>query len=130
MVDVPRSRVVVDADRAFPAHQMQGKRCDFVAFVVEAVEGTLVTVPMELKRGRVDVSEASEQLQAGASFADRFTSKTLTLRCRPVLFHGRRIHSTDRGKLNRAKVRFRGRNLTIKTQSCGRPKNLALALRE
>ena len=130
MVDVPRSRIVVDADRAFPAHRIEGKRCDYILFALGTAEDVLLTAPMELKSGGVDISEAGEQLQAGASFADRFTSGNVTSRCRPILFHGRRIHRTDRDRLNRIKIRFRGRNLTIKTQSCGRPKNLALALRE
>ena len=32
MTEAPSPRVVIDADRAFPAHRMTGKRCDYVIF--------------------------------------------------------------------------------------------------
>ena len=56
MTDVPFPRVLVDADLAFPAHGMKGKRCDYVLFFIDAIgadKSTLVTVPMELKSGDV-----------------------------------------------------------------------------
>ena len=75
MEDMPPCRVVVDADRAFPAHKMEGKRCDYVLFFISAAKGTLFAVPIELKSGGVDASAVSEQLQRGAEFADRFAPK-------------------------------------------------------
>ena len=129
MEDLPSHRVVVDADLAFPAHEMAGKRCDYVLFLFFAVtpKDTLFAVPMELKSGGADASEVSEQLQRGADFAHRFAPKAV---CCPILFHGKKIHEAQRKTLNRAKVRFRGLQLTIKTARCNRPRNLALALRE
>ena len=87
-------------------------------------------VPMELKRGGVNVSTASEQLQRGVELAERFTRIKMDVRavCHPVLFHGRPIHEKARKALNRAKVRFRGQQLTIKTARCGQPRNLANVL--
>ena len=128
MKDVPSQRVLVDADLAFPAHAMGGKRCDYVLFFIDADEDTLVTVPMELKGGGVDASETSEQLQRGAEFAHRFVPQTFRSRCHPVLFHSGSIHPKQRRTLNRAKVRFRGCQLTIKTARCNHPGNLARAL--
>ena len=72
MEDVPSRRVVADVDRAFPAHRMEGKRCDYVLFFISAAKNTLFAVPMELKSGGVDASEVSAQLQRGAEFAERF----------------------------------------------------------
>ena len=125
---VPSQRVLVDADLANPAHKIEGQRCDFVLFFISKGKETLVTVPMELKGGNVDASEASEQLRQGAVFADRFTPKNSLVSCRPVLFHGKGIHPKQRKTLNRAKVLFRGLKLTIKTERCNRPRNLARAL--
>ena len=126
-MDVPRERIIVDADKAFDAHEQQGKRCDFILFVLEG-GGKLVVAPIELKSGRVDVSDALEQLQEGAAFAERFAPKALRAACRPVLFHGSKIHPRDRSRLNRGKIRFCGVNLTVKTSRCGKPRNLADAL--
>ena len=87
-------------------------------------------VPMELKSGGVNASTASEQLQRGAELAERFTRNRITVGvvCHPILFHGKRIHEKARKALNRAKVQFRGRQLTIKTARCGQPGNLANVL--
>lgn len=126
--DVPRERIVVDADRAFEAHGQQGQRCDFILFALEGCR-KLLAAPLELKSGSVDVSEALEQLRNGAAFAERFSPKGPEVVCRPVLFHGRRIHRKDLLKLNRSKIRFRGVPLTVKISRCNRPWNLADALR-
>ena len=128
MQDAPSPRVLVDADLAFPAHEMEGKRCDFVLFFTGTNKDTLFAVPMELKRGGVDASEVSAQLQRGADFAHRFSPQGFKAVCHPVLFHGGSIHPKQRRTLNRAKVHFRGLPLTIKTARCNRPGNLALAL--
>ena len=128
MEEIPSRRIVADADRAFPAHRMEGKRCDYVLFFISAAKDTLFAVPMELKSGGVDASEVFEQLQRGAEFADLFVPKAFRTICHPVLFHGKSIHPKQRKTLNRAKVLFRGRQLTIKTARCNQPRNLARAL--
>ena len=120
---LPIRRVIVDADRAFPAHRWTGSRCDFVIFFGDADERRVVTVPLELKSGRVDVSQASAQLQRGADFAAHFVPSTAV--CHPVLIHGKKINLRQ---LNRAKVKFRDMRLTIRTARCNRGGNLALAL--
>ena len=128
--DVPMPRVVVDVNKAFPAHRIEGKRCDCIVFFMNAAEGRLVTVPIELKGGSVDASEVSEQLQGGADFADCFAPKNRNSICRPILIHGQGIHKNQQKKLNRAKVRFRGTDCTIERGRCDRPRNLANALSE
>lgn len=125
--DIPGERVIVDADKAFEAHGQCGKQCDFILFVLMGGR-KLVAAPVELKSGRVDVSDALEQLQEGAAFAERFAPEAGGVECRPILFHGSAIHRKDRSTLNRKKIRFRRVNLTVKTKRCGRPRNLAEAL--
>ena len=127
--DVPFPRVVVDANKAFPHHAMEGQRCDYILFFMNADEDTLFTVPIELKSGKVDASEAINQLQGGAVFANRFAPTNFNSICRPILFHGRRrIHEEERKELSRKKISFRDDELTVKTARCSKSKNLANAL--
>lgn len=131
MTDVPSPRIVVDVDRASRTHGISGKRCDYILFFTNgARDTTLVMVPMELKSGGINASTASEQLQRGAELAEHFTPNNIAVGavCHPILFHGKRIHEKARKALNREKVQFRGRQLTIKTARCGRPGNLANVL--
>ena len=125
--DIPRERIVVDADKAFEAHGCSGKRCDFILFTPGS-GGKLFVVPIELKSGGFDVSSALEQLQEGATFAEEFARCATNAVCRPVLIHGRGMHRMDLSRLNLKKIWFRGVGLTVKTQRCDRPRNLAYAL--
>lgn len=127
---VPQDRVIVDVDRAFPAHDIEGSRCDFVLFLANP-HGGFLAAPVELKSGGVGASKAAAQLQSGSAFVDCFApkdSKDSKVVCRPILFHGKRIHSRELKALNRAKIAFRGRALTIKTARCGKHENLKRAL--
>lgn len=127
LTGAPGERLIVDADTAFPAHGVGGKRCDFILFLTSG-DGALVVAPIELKSGDVDASEAVDQLRAGAAFADRLSRGEGGADCQPILFHGKSIHRKQRAALARGKVNFRGRKLTVKTARCGQPGNLASAL--
>ena len=126
MTEAPSPRVVIDADRAFPAHGMAGKRCDYVIFFCDTANNCLVAVPIELKGGDVKASEVSEQLQEGANFAERFTPETTETVCLPCLFH-KGIHKREFQQLQRASVRFRGEGKPIKTARCNSPLIRALS---
>ena len=120
---LPAQRVVVDADLAFDAHRWSGSRCDFIVFFPATNEHDVVSVPLELKSGRAEVSTVSKQLQRGADFAAHFAPADAI--CHPILIHGKRINLRE---LNRAKVRFRDRRMTIRTGRCNRASNLVQAL--
>lgn len=132
MTDVPKSRVIIDVDRALPPDKTKEKRCDYVLFLIGVHKEILVMMPMELKSGGFRATAVAGQLQQGAEFADRLVQGHSGPKfiCHPILFHGKGIHEKERKSLNRAKVRFRGRQLTIKTARCGRPRNLAGVLPE
>ena len=83
----------------------------------------IVTVPLELKSGKAEVSHASKQLQHGADFAANFAPMNAV--CHPVLIYGKRINLRE---LNRAKVQFRDRLITVKAGRCNRQRNIADAL--
>ena len=125
LTNVPPARLIVDADKAFPAHRREGKHCDFILFV-DQDDAPFLAAPAELKSGRPDVSEAVRQLQGGADFAADLAPSNAV--CLPILFHGKGVHKKERKDLNSAKINFRGRKLTVKTARCGHPRNLANAL--
>ena len=127
LTGAPSPRLIVDADSAFPAHGVGGKRCDFILFLPGG-DRVLTVAPIELKSGGVDASQAVDQLRAGAAFADRVSPSAERTECRPILFHGGRIHRAQRTVLAREKVNFRGREVTVKTARCGQTGNLASAL--
>ena len=127
MTDIPSPRVVVDVERVFEARKSTGKRCDFILFL-QLGQDILMIAPMELKSGGADTSEVAEQLQAGAELARTLVPKVPDPIIRPILFHGRKLHPKQRRDLNRAKVRIQGLELSIKTERCGRPGDLARAL--
>ena len=120
MTEAPSPRIVIDADRAFPAPGMTGKRCDYIIFFCDTANNCLVVVPIELKGGDVKASEISEQLQEGANFAERFTPEATETVCLPRLFH-KGIHRKESQQLKRTSVRFRGENTPIKTARCDSP---------
>ena len=126
MTGAPSHRVVIDADRAFLAHGMIGKRCDYIIFFFDNANSCLVAIPIELKGGDVKASEVSEQLQEGANFAERFTPEATETVCFPYLFH-RGIHKKEFQQLQRASVRFRGEAKPIKTARCDSPLIRALS---
>lgn len=128
LTDVPRDRIIVDADLAFPAHGDTGERCDFIVFIISS-DRNLLGAPVELKSGNKYLAKTVRQLRKGAQFVDRYAPKNPSSICRPILIHGSRISSNDRRRLNRLKVPFRGLDLTIKTAHCGLPGNLAFALK-
>lgn len=127
LYDITLDRVIANADSKGLGTFFPCKRCDFILFF-ENSDGTVVIAPLELKHGRAEANSTAEQLQAGACFAERMIPESCCPICQPILFHGRRLHPVQRKELNRAKVRFRGAQLTIQTAKCGQPGNLAKAL--
>lgn len=128
LAGVPAPYLVVDADKAFPAHGLTGPRCDRVLFLLGSVPRRLVSAPIELKSGGLNASHVADQLQCSLEFVNRVAPPSTLLACRPILVHGHGLHPKQRKALNRMKVRFRGQQLTIATARCNRPGNLATAL--
>lgn len=120
LAGLPLDRVVVDIDKVYPSGQEEQRQCDCVLFYF-APATAFVTVPMELKSGRVDVSAASEQLKRGAVFAARFVPRNAETICLPVLFHGRGIRAPELKELSskRSRIRFGGKTTDIRVMRCG-----------
>ena len=128
MANIPSERVVLDVDIAFPTDRANTNQCDFILFYIDATQNSLVGVPMELKRGDVDVSAAVAQLQAGARIVDNCTPNDVDMNLILVLVHGGSMHRSQRNRLRTSRVRFRGEEFPINTARCGHQGNLAQAL--
>ena len=124
----PANRVVLDVDRAFPPDRARINQCDFVLFYIDTAQNSLVGVPMELKRGDVDASEAIAQLQEGARLVDNHTPRDVEMDLVLVLIHGGGMHRSQRNRLRTARIRFRGEEFPINTTRCGHQGNLAQTL--
>lgn len=128
MANIPSERVVLDVDLAFPPSKATANQCDFVLFYINDAQNYLIGVPMELKRGDVDASEAVAQLQEGARIIDNHTPSDVDINLILVLVHGGSIHRNQRNKLRTSRIRFRGEEFPINTTRCGHQGNLAQAL--
>ena len=128
MANIPTNRVVLDVDLAFPTDRAETNQCDFVLFYINTDQSSLIGVPMELKRGDVDASEAIAQLQAGTRIIDNCTPNDVDVNLVLVLVHGDSVHRSQRNRLRTARVRFQGEEFPINTTRCSYEGNLAEAL--
>ena len=122
LTGIPATRLIWDVDKSIPSSSV---RCDFILFIFQENEENNIAAPIELKSGGVDVSEVISQLIKGAAIAYR---KLPDAMCVPILIHGKKIHKSQRAKLNRAKVSFGNSKLTIKTARCADKQNLKKVL--
>ena len=112
-------RVVVDLDKVFPSGQQGKNQCECVLFYFDDA-GNFVVVPIELKGGEVDASEASKQLKGGAAFAIDYTPSGVKSICRPILFcNGMSKAEYRQLKKPQSQVPFSGESSEIKTARCG-----------
>ena len=128
MANIPSERVVLDVDLVFPRGRADTNQCDFVLFYIDSIQNSLIAVPMELKRGDVNASEAVAQLQDGARIVDGCTPNDVEVNLVLVLVHGGSIHRSQRNRLRTARIRFRGTEFPINTARCSHQGNLAQAL--
>lgn len=121
---LPMPLLIADLDVRSVSSKIGGKRPDFIVFHPDRMQGPsqLVAIPLELKSGNIDPVKVCEQLQGGVTFLEGLGSSVA--RCRPVLIYGRKIPSRQLRVLNRQKVIFRNRRLTILKSRCGSRRNL------
>lgn len=122
LTGIPATRLIWDVDKAVSSSSV---RCDFVLFVFQGNQEKNIAAPIELKSGDVDVSHVVNQLIEGAAIAYR---KLPDAMCVPILIHGKKIHKSQRAKLNREKIPFGNSKLTIKTARCADKQNLKKVL--
>ena len=128
MANLPSERVVLDVDLAFPTDRANTNQCDFILFYIDSAQNSIVGVPMELKGGNVNASEAVAQLREGARLVDDFAPSDIRINLVLVLVHGDRIHKAQYERLRTSRIRFRGEDFPINTTKCSYQGNLAQAL--
>ncbi len=128
MAGVPRERIVVDVDLAFPANRVTSKRCDRILIYGDTSKNKLVMALIELKSGTFKATDVSEQLQESVGLLSGLIPQVFEMTCVPVLFHGKGISKLQLKDINRTPVRFRNQRFPIRLKRCGVPKNLASVL--
>ena len=127
---LPNPLLIADVDSKCLTSKFPGKKPDFIVVCPDRVRDPrqLIAIPLELKSGHFSPAEVAEQLQAGAEFLENHIP--LMESCRPIVVGGLDIRVRQLKKLNREKIQFRGRGLTILLARCGEPRNLFKALNE
>ena len=128
MAGVPRERIVIDVDMAFPANRIIGKRCDRILIYGDTVKNRLVMVIIELKSGTFKATDVFEQLQGSVDLFSDLIPRVLETTCIPILFHGKGVSKLQLKDINRTPVRFRNQRFPIRLRKCGVPKNLVNVL--
>lgn len=128
LAEAMQPRLIVDFDKPGSPRGVEGKRCDYL-FLSKPSGGDLWVVPVELKKGKVDIGEAIEQLRAGAEEAEGLVSKGMATGAnfRPVLASGR-INKNERQRLRTQQVKFHGHPELVRRIRCGAPLMDALCI--
>ena len=120
--NAPSPRLIIDFDKPSSPLGERDTRCDFL-FIAEDGNNPGWVAPLEMK-GRLDVSRAVQQLQAGARAAEGLIPQNAEVNFRPiVVFKG--IPKAERTAL-RNKVRFREQTEALRLIKCGAPLTQAL----
>ncbi len=112
---IPKSRLIVDFDAPGSPLAPDARRCDYLLIVEMAGRLDLVS-PVELKRGRIDLSEVKLQLQAGVRVAESMIPRDVDAQLIPVV--ASRSVSTHERITTRETVRFRNNNIPIRQIRC------------
>lgn len=116
--DAPRRRLIVDFDKPGSPLGASETRCDYL-FVADKHGSTGWVLTIELKRGRLDASEAVEQLRAGARVAEQLVPRPIKVNFRPVAASGG--NKAERAELRnrRNMIRFHGQAEYVRLLKCG-----------
>lgn len=118
--NVPHPYLIVDMDHHSLGLQRQGQsRCDFIVF--HEKQGGVEAIALELKSGRVRMTDVQNQLNASSQFLETSLPSSILKGFVPVLFHKQKISTQFSRNLNEAKVRFRGDYMTIRQRRCNNP---------
>ncbi len=121
--NVPFHHIILDLDHSFFG-LVDKPHSDFV-FISSGEPNW--AVPLELKKGSLDATEMTRQLQAGSDFVQSRIPAAHQLRFRPIGAYGGHLHKRERDQLRKARVSFRKKKYEIKLIRCGTPLCTALS---
>ena len=121
MAGIRGQRVIVDLDCEDLNLPSDQTLCDYIFFGAKERDADKDwVVPMELKKGDVDISEVAKQLQGGADIANRIIPHDTSMNFIPVVASGNFSKHEQRQLRNKSNnVRFRGRSAIIQRIRCG-----------
>src|SRR5215470_19639037 len=114
--------VCLSGTRYQKSHSHNGPLCDLLFFLQPATAGRQFVAVLELKGGRVDVSEVGCQLQGAATVVEGAIDASGEVDFVPLLVH-RGLPTMAVNRLRSVRVRFRGAHYRVRLERCG----LALA---
>ena len=115
--DAPVPSITIDMDKPQAPGGQNDTRCDYI-FIGGSDDVFLV--PLELKRGKLDASDAAKQLQAGANIAAaRIIPKSEQVQFLPVAVCGGKFHRAEIRRLSQSKIRFNNQNANVRLLRCG-----------
>ncbi len=115
--NAPTPSITIDMDNPQAPVGQDETKCDYI-FI--GGSGNVFLVPLELKRGKLDASDALKQLQAGANIAAaRIIPKRERVQFQPVAVCGGKFHRIDRHRLSQRKIRFKNQNSNVQLLRCG-----------
>jgi hypothetical protein len=114
----PKPSIAIDMDHKKAPVKQNETKCDYIFIGGRA---DVFLVPLELMKGKADVTKIVKQLQAGADIAaHRIIPKNKRLQFQPVAVCGE-YRKQDARKLRQSRIRFRGERIHIEPLKCGAP---------
>ena len=118
LTGVPSLFIAIDMDHKKAPVKQNETKCDYIFIGGRA---DVFLVPLELMKGKADVTKIVKQLQAGADIAaHRIIPKNKRLQFQPVAVCGE-YRKQDARKLRQSRIRFRGERIHIEPLKCGAP---------
>ena len=121
MAGIRGQRVIIDLDcedLKLPSNQT---KCDYIFLGAKERDADKDwIVPIELKKGNVDISEVAKQLQGGSNVADPIIPHDASMNFIPVVASGHfSKHERDQLRKRSNQVSFRGRSVIVQRIKCG-----------
>lgn len=116
--EISQDRVIVDLDKPGSPLSQSDARCDYLLVVEGNSGGPEWIVVLELKKGSLDVSKVTGQLQAGAKTAERLTDASIPRAFRPVAAVGS-VPKGQRRALKTINITLRGKQEMPRLLKCG-----------
>ena len=119
LANAPEPRLIVDFDKPGSPLGPESTRCDYLFLAGDKGDVSWV-VPLELKRGSLDVDQVVRQLQGGASAAEKLIPQKEAIKLRPVVASGN-MPKAAREQLKHHWIRLHEHKERIQRMKCGAP---------
>ena len=112
-----QQHLIIDFDKPGSPLGPDQTRCDYL-IIADDPGNKWWVVPLELKRGQLDVKHVISQLQAGACAAEQIVPGDGSIGFRPAVASGEGVRTVEREAL-RQRIRFRNCFEPVRRIRCG-----------